>query len=125
MSLEKEQFQALISNLMPVDETLDGLITRMEDRSTAEDFQQLKDFSRGIKIALTEAINGEKGLPMEMVNVTPLIDMAENVADSIEAKDLEGEAIIRDYQEAKNESTTEMEKCIRAAEFIKVVHCNS
>ncbi|QPJ61995.1 MAG: hypothetical protein G3M70_08955 [Candidatus Nitronauta litoralis] len=124
MSSGKEQIQVLLNALRPVDQTLDGLITRMEDRSAAEDFQQLKEFSRAIKIALAEAINGGEGLPMEMGNVTPLIDMAENVADSIEAKDLEGEAIIRSYREAENESATEMEKCIRAAEFIKIVHCN-
>lgn len=123
MNLEERQIEALLGCLLPIDKSIDALIVRMEDRSPAEEFQQLKDFSKHIKIALTEALNYESDYPFDKVNLLPLIDMADHAADSVEAGDMDGQAVVRAYRKSQSEAMTDIEECVRAAEFIKNAIC--
>lgn len=93
MNLEEQQIEVLLSSLLAIDETIDGLIERTEDNTPYEQFQQLKGFSKQIKIALNEALCFESDWPFDKENILPLIDMANNVAQGVEAGDMEGEAL--------------------------------
>ena len=117
MDLSEDQYNFLLETLASIDERVDGLLTRIEDQAPFWQYQNLQDFSHIIKISLTEVINAIDGLAMDESNLSPLVDMSDNMADRME-DEVEGHELVVDYRQSQAQAKDNMKRVLVAVEFM-------